>query len=83
MRSKYSEDFGEYVKEIANDENAEGTDLLYCLKQLEHVGIAIKDGELNEGDVNLVCEHHGITNEVLMKIVDKFLIIISNEMEKN
>ena len=82
MKNKYSEDFGEALKEIANDPDADPEDLLYFLIGLESIGILIKEGKYDENIVNLVFEKTGITNEILMKIVDKFLLHVENNMKK-
>lgn len=81
MREQYSKDFGEFVKELAKDEHASPYDLLYCLKELSEIGKAIKERNLDEDDVNTVMNNSGITNEIIMKIIDKFLIHISKNIK--
>ena len=81
--NKYSDDFGEFVKEIANDDNAEPHHIWACLSELESLGTAINNGVIKEGDVDLVFNHYGITKDILMVIVDKLLFYVSNELKKN
>lgn len=80
--NKYSEDFGEAIKEISEDENPDPVDLYYYIKELSSLGTAINEGKFSEKYIELVFENEGITKDVLQKIVDKFLIYIDLELQK-
>ena len=67
------EDIGDMTKKLASNENPDPVELLFCLKEWEKVGIAINDSFLNEDEVKLVLDSEGITSEIIMKVVDKFL----------
>lgn len=80
---KYSDDFGEALKQIADDENADPLDLYYYLNQIAKIGLAIKNKEFSSEDVDEVFAHTGITNEILQKILDKFLFFFISYDSKN
>ena len=80
--NKYSEDFGEALNQIANDPEADGPHLWYYLKQLSNLSPVILNGEFTEEEVNLVFEHCGITKDIMMKIVDKFLERLDEKMNE-